>query len=249
VPTIAKATIEKNLTYLNSLMNYAVDCGHLADSPMPKSRMAIPDTKIDVRSFNDDQLRTILGATREFKDHRYWIPRLALYTGCRLNELCQLHKTDLKNKKGAWYLDINDDDKKTLKNKASKRLIPLHPVLIDIGFIEFAQAVKHHRIFPGCKYTPARGKYGNGFGKWFSRVVLVDTGIKESHDRSITFHSFRHQFVTVLKRLKADHLMVGQLAGHAAQGTTDKEYFDGHLLPDLKEAIELIPDHRNTGVR
>ncbi len=245
VDTLAKATIEKYLTYINGLMNYAVDCGHLHDSPMPRSRMSIPDDSVDVRSFSNNEVKIIMDATRDFTDHRYWVPRLGLHTGCRLNEICQLHKTDLKQANGVWYLDINDESKKTLKTPSSKRMVPLHPVIIKLGFLEYIKTVKHHRIFPGCTYRPDTGKYNNNFGSWFSRNALVKTNIKESHDRSITFHSFRHWFVTFLKRQKAEHTLVQQLAGHAMQGTTDREYFDGHLLPSLKETIDIIPDHRN----
>lgn len=244
VDTLSKATIEKYLTYINGLMNYAVDCEHLSDSPMPRSRMSIPDDKINVRPFSDKEVGVILGATQHFDDHRYWLPLIALYTGCRENELCQLHKEDLKQLSDIWYLDINATGKKTLKNPFSKRLVPLHPVIIELGFLEYIETVKHHRIFPGCIYRPDTGKYGNNFGSWFGRT-LVKNNIKKKGDRSITFHSLRHRFITVLKRLKVEHTLVDQLTGHIAQGTSNREYFDGYLLPDLKEGVDHLPDHRN----
>jgi len=69
-------------------------------------------------------VRTILAATEDLDDHRYWLPILGLYTGCRANEVCQLHKEDLKEQDGIWYLDINDNGKKSLKNRSSRRLVP-----------------------------------------------------------------------------------------------------------------------------
>lgn len=37
---------------------------------------------------------------------RYWIPLLGLFTGARLNELCQLHVGDVIKEDGIWCLDI-----------------------------------------------------------------------------------------------------------------------------------------------
>lgn len=245
VETLASDTIEKHMSFVGPLMEYAVDRfpEYLKDSPMPRSRMSLPDNKTTVKPFTDDQIKTIMDATRSFNDHRYWIPRLGYYTGCRINELCQLHTDDLKERDGIWHLDINNQGKKTLKNKASKRLIPLHPALIETGFIEYVQSVDHHRIFPGCKYRPGAGNYSNNFGNWMRRI-LIESGIKNKGDRSITFHSFRHGFITVLKRLKLDRTFVQQLSGHSMTGTADREYFEGHLLKDLMETISQIPNHR-----
>ena len=40
---------------------------------------------------------------------RYWIPLIALFTGCRLNEICQLYLNDIRCDNGQYYFDINDD--------------------------------------------------------------------------------------------------------------------------------------------
>ena len=47
----------------------------------------------------------------------YWVPLLGLYTGARLNEICQLYVNDIKEIDKIWCIDINrkTNDKK-LKN-------------------------------------------------------------------------------------------------------------------------------------
>ena len=243
LPTISNSTFDRTLGYMGQLMDYAVDCGYLPDSPMPKTGMSLPEEDKEVHLFNDDQVKTVIAATQEFNDHRYWIPLLGLYTGCRANELCQLHKEDLKDKNGIWFLDINDDGKKTLKNKDSKRLVPLHSVIVELGFIDYVQSVNHHRIFPKCKYRESTGKYANNFGQWFNRL-LVKTDIKPQGDRSITFHSFRHRAYTSLKRLGIDNEHIDRIMGHSLSETKNPTYHHGYLLSDLKIDIDELPDHR-----
>ena len=243
IPTIDSGTFDKNLIYLKELMDLAVDREYLKDSPMPKTQMSLPKKNKEVHQFDDDQVKIILASSKDFDDHCYWIPLLGLYTGCRVNELCQLHKEDLKEKDGIWYLDINDDGKKSLKNKASKRLVPLHSALIDMGFINYVKTVTHHRIFPDCTYRPETGKYNNNFGQWFNRM-LVKAGIKEKGDRSITFHSFRHRAYTTLKRLGINNEHIDLIIGHKLSESKNPEYHHGYLLADLKADIDQIPDHR-----
>lgn len=45
-------------------------------------------------------VRSPLTGFRETKPERFWIPLLGLYTGARLNELCQLHLEDVKEADG-----------------------------------------------------------------------------------------------------------------------------------------------------
>ncbi len=56
---------------------------------------------------------------------RYWLPLIALYTGCRLGEVMQMTKADVKTEGEITYFDINDDGDKTVKTGTSIRKIPL----------------------------------------------------------------------------------------------------------------------------
>jgi integrase len=57
-------------------------------------------------------------------DAGYWIPLLALFTGARMGELCQLQPTDIREEDGLWGIDINDDKGKSVKTSASVRWVP-----------------------------------------------------------------------------------------------------------------------------
>ncbi len=54
------------------------------------------------------------------KDYKYWIPLIGLYTGMRLNEICQLLVGDIKCVDGVWIINIDDNDNKKLKTASSR---------------------------------------------------------------------------------------------------------------------------------
>ncbi len=68
----------------------------------------------------------------------YWLPLIALYGGMRMEEIGQLLTTDLKQEGAVCYFDVSDEGAKSLKTESSLRRVPVHPVLIDLGLIEYA---------------------------------------------------------------------------------------------------------------
>ena len=69
-----------------------------------------------------------------------------LFTGARVNEVAQLHISDLENlhrdrNEWFWIFDFNSNEceccppehRKSIKNQSSHRRIPFHPSLIELG--------------------------------------------------------------------------------------------------------------------
>jgi integrase len=95
---------------------------------------------------------------------------LGLYTGARLEELCQLHQEDVRDEEGIWVISINDQGEKKLKTHASKRIIPVHPKLIELGLPDYVTSQQDKgetRLFP--ELTRGRDGYSTAASKWFSR--------------------------------------------------------------------------------
>ena len=135
------------------------------------------------------------------KPSRYWIPLIAAYTGLRLEEICQLRTEDIQHPDGIPSIDINDDGDKLLKNRTAARSVPIHPRLIDLGFIDFASK-QQGELFP--ELVKANGKRGHHFSKWFKRY-REQCGITEPGK---TFHSFRHTCCQSLYFKKYRHVLV-----------------------------------------
>ncbi|EMK3394902.1 site-specific integrase [Vibrio parahaemolyticus] len=166
--------------------------------------------------------------------HYYWLPLLGLYTGARLNELCQLYKQDIYKQNGVWVIRIDDKlDGQRLKNNSSRRLIPIHDKLLALGFIEYISSVQHERVFPALKEE--RDGFGTAASKWFGRFKSK-LGFERGHD----FHSFRHTVATQLKHAEVSSVLAGELLGHSQNNITYDRYGKGMNLEKLKQAIDVI---------
>lgn len=74
---------------------------------------------------------------------RFYIPLIAMTTGARINEICQLGINDIKKEKNIWYYDLNDEEEtKSLKTIKSKRKVPIHSIVLEQGFLEFVKYMK-----------------------------------------------------------------------------------------------------------
>lgn len=170
------------------------------------------------------------GRFHRFRPHFYWLPLLGLYTGARLNELSQLYVNDVKlTESGVLYLDFNldgagkldaDGSDKSLKTVNAKRIVAVHPRLIELGLHEYVKALStagHLRLFPELKHDEVKG-YGKPAGSWFNERFLGNQ-LNVRRDGTRTFHSFRHTFITALSELEVPADIQSQLAGHSRGDT------------------------------
>ncbi|EBA14444.1 site-specific recombinase, phage integrase family protein [Roseobacter sp. SK209-2-6] len=172
------------------------------------------------------------------RESHKWGMLLAMFTGARLNEVCQLNIADVRHKDNIWFLDITDegDDNKKLKTEAGRRKVPVHSELIRFGFLEFVQSrSKGKRLFPDFNHN-ANGGYERSLGRWCNERFLPELGIKEP---GIVFHCFRHTIVTRLSQADVPEPIVQCIVGHARSGVTQEVYMrEGYKLSQLKTAID-----------
>lgn len=173
--------------------------------------------------------RTKTGGLGSFRPYYYWLPLLGLYSGARLNELSQLHLADIfEYEPGKIYIFINDatpdtadnkkptkSDHKSIKNPNSKRAIPIHSKLIELGLLDYIKALHtngHTRLFPELTYDKLKG-YGKAAGKWFNEHFL-GIQLKIKRDGMKTYHSFRHTCITSLIDNSTPERIISAIAGH-----------------------------------
>jgi integrase len=157
--------------------------------------------------------------------YQYWAPIIGLYQGMRVNEIGQLYVDDVVNPGGMWCIDVTRDRPgQRLKNKMSRRLLPIHPVILQCGFLDFVeQARRWGRItlFPDVIW----GSNGPGdcISDWFNRTFLRKRcGIVHP---SLTFHSFRHCFASIGDRSDVRHDRLALLLGHTAGQSVLRDHY------------------------
>lgn len=148
------------------------------------------------------------------KRGRYWVPLIALYTGMRLNELCQLRVLDIQQTEGGTpYLAVTEgEDGMSLKNLGSRRSMPIHPDLVRMGLLAYHRQMAkagHKQLFPELTVA-STGYRSDNFSKWFSAGFLPSVNAKKPGDGS---HVFRHNFRDALRRVEAPKEITDRLGG------------------------------------
>ncbi|MGB3211628.1 MAG: site-specific integrase [Desulforhopalus sp.] len=241
--TLSTHTINKYLSRLSNLFAYGVTHGYLSANPASGLKVKLKTRPDEEReAYSQVDLKTLFGSA-EFTDktqkhsYGYWTPLIGVYTGCRLEEICQLHLEDIRKESGVWVFDINDKHEKSLKNLSSIRLVPIHPHLIELGLLDHVKTLKakgEQRLFPELRQR--RDGYGQAVSRWFQ-------GFKKrcGFDAGKNFHSFRHTFITHLKHKQVDPFMIHELDGHTINSETMGRYgkrYTPEIL--LREAIKKI---------
>jgi hypothetical protein len=173
------------------------------------------------------------------RDDKYWLPLLGLYHGNRLEEFAQLHRSDVRCEDGIWYMDINDDDQKQLKNDQSKRRVPVHPFVLELGFLEYVKNTAREpkaRIFPQLRPGGPDKKLGFFFTKWWTQY-RKDIGV---YQKKLDYHSFRGGVTTKLSAAKIPLDVRNELLGHEGQSIDQQNYLKGLPLRILADAIACI---------
>ena len=242
---MSKKTIKGYLISFKEFMRYAVK-----EELIPGSLNEFIDVPLNIgdggrEPFTQAELHKIFNIdtypSPRARDNqaRFWIPIIALYHGCRLNEICQLDVDDIVQEKGIPCISINEDgEDKSVKNKGSIRVIPIHPKLIDMGFlyyVEYQRKEKQKKLFQISK-KQLRNGYAGPIQHWFARY-LDTIGLV---DKAKVFHSFRHTFETmaVEKRIPAEYQ--NAICGWTNQGIGQRLYAHKKDMNVMLEELSKI---------
>jgi len=234
-------SLNKHVSRLSSLLKFAIKEGYISVNyaermKVPVRRRADEERKV----YSQDEIHKIINHLPRDprKPERYWIPLIAMYSGLRLDEICQMYVEDIQQVEDIWCFNVNDEKDKKLKTLSSKRVIPVHPKLIDIGFIEYVEKIKESgapRLWMNLNRRDSDG-YGNAFGKWFQRFNRNHI----TKDKAKVFHSFRHVVADTLKQAGAQELIISEILGHANDSMTMSRYGKRYQPKILLEALMLL---------
>jgi integrase len=177
----------------------------------------------------------------------YFVPLLAIFTGCRLEELCMMRVKDIMKVNGVWVYHIREEgeygeEETRVKNPYSERDVPLHSVLVDtLGFVRYVKHIKklgHERVFH--ELTKRGNRFQKNVGKFFNDKYLKKIGLKDG-GRKVSFHSFRHSVETHLTNQNVNARFIDYLQGHSQKGIGGNVYMKG-IKPDvlLKECVSKM---------
>lgn len=241
IQPMSTTTVNKLLTLFGSLMIHCVKEGYRRDNPTEGLKVKQKKRADEERkAYTGEDLKKMVAAlpSPTDKPERYWVPMIGMLSGMRLGEVCGLHVSDVREVDGIWVFDVNEEGDKRLKTESSKRLVPVHPKLIDLGLLRYVETMKERksvRLWPKLARRDSDGycaALGNWYGR-FNRKHVTDDQLK-------TFHSLRHTFADTLKQLGVQESLISELMGHANDSITTGRYGKRYQAKVLLEVVSRL---------
>ena len=137
------------------------------------------------------------------------------YTGARIGEVAGLDPKNIVMNTDIPYFQFIDQDNRDIKNKPSKRKVPIHPACFRV-LPKFRQS---KAVAPGCSWSE-NFKKNMGLPKFEAA------------------HTLRHSFHTRCRDAGIEEYMIDIITGHAKASTTAQ--YGKTRLHLLRDAIVLL---------
>lgn len=165
------------------------------------------------------------GSKKGKPDPFYWLPRIALLSGMRLDEICSLTVADLEQGDGIKCFDI-----KRGKTNSAERAIPIHDELRPFLQLVPKSGFLFPDLIPGGKDKKRSAQIGKQLGRRFKAIPGAST-----------FHAFRKNVTGTFERNRVPESEAAQIIGHGKKGITYKIY-SPHGIPITlrKQLVDLL---------
>ena len=246
---ISTTTLNKHLGWCSSFYDWSINHGYSDINPFKGMKLKKEVRTRDERDrFTELELKQIFGKENyiyftkieERRYELYWVPLISVFSGLRLGEITSLYLDNIKEISGnhrekRWVFDIveePDRPDKHLKTLSSRRIVPIHNTLLDLGFVEFIELLKkkdptRERLFQELKIS--EGSYNKNVSTFFNTRYLPSLGLKTNKKN---FHSFRHTVSDHLKQKGIEPHFVNELLGHST-GNIDLERYGKGYNPSI----------------
>lgn len=226
---LSRRTVAMMVSHVSQLFEAQIRAGHIERGQNPVKGLVI-FKKSDKKAARDDghgwepfaldQLRLIFDPAnlkRSRTAHLRWGALIGIYSGARVGEIAQLFLRDFEEIDGVKCLRITaDSDGQSVKTESSRRLVPIHPDLLEMGLWDRVVRLRSQgadRLFPEMRIDSKSGA-GNAISKAFSYYIGT-LGIKPRRaNGTVGFHSLRK---TVIQELQGSNLPAERrraLVGH-----------------------------------
>lgn len=258
LPTAGLLTVRKQLAALSAVLNFAVQRLEAMDEePVSASGILKSLAKAAARQetrtredkvFSRSELKRMFDSPlyrggwepvkADYGQALYWLPLLMVYTGARREELAQMLVGDVSRcvDSGVWYASLRPDDDKSVKSASSRRRVPLHSDLLELGFVDYVEALPADgRVFPRLIRHPSNG-LGHGVGLAWGRYLRKALGMQFEADPC---HGFRHTFKTLCREAHIETAVQDWITGHATPGVGAS--YGSNPLVRMAEELKKYP--------
>lgn len=255
----------KYLGPVRRLFDFLIGEDLLGANPAAKVHSAqkeVESAKAKRHPLKVSQFNAFLASTADYPlpSSSRWVPLMMLFSGARPNELAQLQVDDLRldfnGRPHLNLLTVEDDDgdtgpdvqkakkrkedKRSIKTAAGRRMIPIHPALIEMGLLDLFERRRmttgkaDSLLFDDVK-CDAYGHYGREVSRRLNRRLRA-VGIT---NKRISLYSLRHTFRDACVEAGMPDQARRKMMGHALEGM-DGIYGGALLSPSESNWIDKV---------
>lgn len=249
---LSPRTIKDNyIAPLSTAINCLID-DHPEKNPFDRIKVDGATRKSRKRKFKDHELNSIFrhpiftGCMSKrlrntpggevIKDHYYWAPIIALWTGMRANEIASLELPDIRIQsqgyEGKPHFRIREG-----KSENARRDVPIHPQLLKFGlddYVALLSAAGHSRLFPHWKQPRGKSFSSGASQKNFNNKVILCCD-----DDNVSFHTFRHTLKNAMANARIPEQYQRAILGHELLDR-DADYLHPELDDYYDEFVEKV---------
>jgi integrase len=155
-----------------------------------------------------------------------------------MEEALQLRTADITEMDGLPVIRVAWSRDQRRKSRSARRLVPIHPHLIEIGLLDFAEEARARGVrvlFPELPRTKPRDTLQAYFSRRFV-VLRRELGIPDRHD----FHALRTTFDTALERQPTTNTTLVRMAMGHSLGRDMASHYAKIMPPDFAPLIESL---------
>lgn len=233
---LSNNTIGQRLVNMKTVLEWADD--HSLGELFPKGNPAqsvrspkkAPKDSSEMTLRIDEAVAVLKASRLETKPELRWAPWLMAYSGARVEEIAQLAREDFFPMEGQWFYRLTTRGLRTLKTDNGIRRVPIHPDIMEEGFMDFVKGVgppDTTRLFP--KRTQAYLR------SWIrGRVGITRAALKPNH-------GWRHLFEDKAMGMPdgAKNYITGRTTGKSEEGYGKSDA----MLPPLAAEMSKISSY------
>ena len=232
-PSWKTATLNKTIGVLSAVFNLTIREYELSMmNPWAGLKDEVIDQEESRRSFTPEELTSYVKGLAKLNNEARLIGLLMVHTGCRTMEVAGLTYGELQLQHNTPHLQLRPNQIRTLKNKQSKRDVPL----IDEALDELRPyLVKHKSDDPMAPVFPRYGRDGG-----MDAVSQLLNGVIRNHlqilDPTLVAYSTRHTIKDKMRTIRVATELQHSILGHGKRTDADN-YGDGEPLRHLLEVL------------
>ena len=240
-------SVGDRLRQINAVFRLAVRRGHISENPAHDVFETNPGQNRHRSPYSVEELQRIFSSPPYYdrpipvskQTDDFWVPLLELFQGARASEM-YVRTEDVDLTGAIPHIKLVEFDERTLKNGPSSRLVPIHPELLKLGFLDYCRCIKAKGdlLFPDWKFRedqkPSEGVARRRFNRHLKKLMPDRVYPADSH-------TFRHNYETSLSAANGvSERTMRRLSGRSVPGSAGGYVHDIPLLPEMAEAVAKV---------